>query len=314
MPSFCTITLDIGGTKIAYGLIPDTQPTTVLALGRIPSQPANSTAHQQVCLALEKALAAAKTAGLEPARVGIAAPGVVDTATGIVTYAGATMPGWQGTNLYDLVFKETGLPNIATNDVRAFGLGEFKHGGHSDYSRVLFISLGTGLGGAVIDDRVLLTSPRATAGEFSELVTSDAFGYAQRAELVASGTGLTIYYNDIEEGHTPAIGEIAWRELEPTDTRLEDITEEDVHFESILKGNLTGLGQTLGAIVTAFDADAIIIGGGLASLGERVLEPIRAGLSSSALAPNKSTPVIRARLGDNSPLIGAGVLATTHLG
>src|SRR5699024_6055009 len=115
MPSFCTITLDIGGTKIAYGLIPDTQPTTVLAPGCIPSQPANSTAHQQVCLALEQALAAAKTEGLNPGRVGIAAPGVVDTATGIVTYACASVPGWQGTIVYGWVCNETGLPSIDTN-------------------------------------------------------------------------------------------------------------------------------------------------------------------------------------------------------
>lgn len=314
MPSFCTITLDIGGTKIAYGLIPDAQPTTVLSAGRIPSQPENSTAQQQVCVALREAVAAAQTVGLVPTRVGLAAPGVVDTAAGIVTYAGATMPGWQGTNLYDLVSEETGLPSIATNDVRAFGLGEYTYGGHTDYSRVLFISLGTGLGGAVIDDHTLLSSPRATAGEFSELVASDAFGYAQRAELVASGTGLTIYYNDIKKGHIPAPGEVAWRELTAKDTRLEDIADDDAHFATIANGNLAGLGRALGAIVTAFDVDAIIIGGGLAGLGERVLAPIRAGLSSSALEPNKSTPVIRARLGDNSPLIGAGVLATTHLG
>jgi glucokinase len=65
--------------------------------------------------------------------------------------------------------------------------------------------------------------------------------------------------------------------------------------------------------VTAFDVDALIIGGGMAALGERVLNPLREGLTLGALAPSKSTPVIRANLGDNAPLIGAGVLATTNL-
>ena len=88
MPSFCTIALDIGGTKIAYGLIPDSSPTTVLAAGRIPTQPVDSTAQQQVQLALRTALESAATKGLQPVRVGIGAPGVVDTATGLVTYAG----------------------------------------------------------------------------------------------------------------------------------------------------------------------------------------------------------------------------------
>ena len=293
MPSFCTIVLDIGGTKIAYGLIPDSAPTTVVAQGRIPTQPGDSTAQQQVQLALSLALKAAEAEGLRAKRVGIGAPGVVDTATGIVTYAGPTMPGWQGTQLYNLVEEATGLPAIATNDVRAFGLGEYTHGGHLQYSRVLFISIGTGLGGAVIDRKTLLDSPRATAGEFSELVTGDVFGHAHRAETVASGTGLTIYYNDIAEGDVPQVGEIAWRELRESDIRLENVPENDAHFAKILDGNLSGLGRTLGAMVTAFDVDAVIIGGGMAALGERVLKPIRAGLEHGVLAPNRSTPVIR---------------------
>ncbi|MGO3377831.1 MAG: ROK family protein [Corynebacterium casei] len=313
MPSFCTIALDIGGTKIAYGLIPDSSPTTVLASGRIPTQPADSTAQQQVQLALRTALESAAAEGLQPVRVGIGAPGVVDTATGLVTYAGPTMAGWQGTDLYALVQQATGLPGIATNDVRALGLGEYTHGGHDGFSRVLFISIGTGLGGAVIDRRTLLDSPHATAGEFSELVAADVFGYAQRAETIASGSGLTIYYNDVAAGQVPNVGEITWRDLRPTDIRLEDVAADDEHFAKILQGNLTGLGLTLGAIATAFDVDALIIGGGMAALGERVLNPLREGLTLGALAPNKSTPVIRANLGDNAPLIGAGVLATTNL-
>ena len=313
MPSFCTIALDIGGTKIAYGLIPDSSPTSVIAPGRIPTQPAHSTAQQQVQLALRNAKEAAEAEGLHAIRVGIGSPGVVDTNTGIITYAGPTMPGWQGTQLYELVAEETGLPGIATNDVRAFGLGEYAYGGHSKYARVLFISLGTGLGGAVIDRGTLLNSPRATAGEFSELVTTDVFGHAHRAETVASGTGLTIYYNDIERGHTPEVGEISWRDLRESDVRLEDIPEHDAHFSRLLNGNLTGLGRTLGAIVTAFDVDALIIGGGIAQLGSSVLTPIREGLERGILMPNQSTPVFQASLGANSPLIGAAVLARTNL-
>lgn len=310
--------LDVGGTKIAYGLVDPDQPTDIVATGEIPSQPRQSTPQRQVRAALWLLTEAAAARGGEIGRIGIGAPGVIKGPNGLVTYAGATMPTWQGTDLSALAATVTPAPVACHNDVRILAYGELAHGAGSDLGpedTALFFSLGTGVGGAVVSRGALQSGPTGSAGEFSELVCADYLGRAQRCENVASGTGLALCYNDaLAAGdRQPRQG---WREPLAADVDTHEVLRRALAGEELARrvvdGNLRGFGEAIGALVTAFDASVVILGGGLAHAGPVVTRPIAAGVREASLAPNRRVPVRVASLGTAAPLIGAAAYALAH--
>lgn len=307
--STATLALDIGGTKIAYGIIPDDAPQEVLAEGRVPSQPVGGNILDQVGLALSHAVSQSP---LKIQRVGIGAPGIVLAPQGEIIHSGPTIPGWQGSDLGGVVEKHLDAPVACHNDVRIWAFGEHHFGAGQGYAgRVLYVSLGTGVGGAIVDNGALLEGPTGSAGEISELVCADCRGLADRVENIASGPSLARYYEALQAD--PHIGQIPW-----TDPNLASITlpeviaryrDGDVLAQQVIHGNLSGLGRCLGAVVSAWDLSAVVIGGGVAGIGDIIVQPIVEGLRASALRPNKHIPVLCSQLKGNAPLIAAAAYA-----
>lgn len=309
-PTPWTLALDIGATKIAYGLVPDTNPPEVCHTGTVPTQPAGGDPVQQVKLAIRQALS---DSGLTPTRVGVGAPGIIEAPGGLVSYNGATIPGWTGTKLAELISRQLSVPVACHNDVRIWAYGEHQLGAGQHFStgRVLYVSLGTGVGGAVISDGTLLAGPTGSAGEISELLCADFRGLADRVENIASGTSLARYYNTLRSN--PEIRRIPWRAAATGEPELPEIIRRfragDQLAGEIIEGNLRGLGRCLGALVSAFDLSAIIIGGGVADLGELVLDPIRKGIREATLLPNREVAVLPSALRTHAPLVGAAAYA-----
>lgn len=303
MPRSCTLALDIGGTKIAYALVPDDAPETTLGSGRVSTQAGELSPTGQVRVALEAGASEAADLGLAITRVGMGAPGVVRAPTGEITYNGDTITGWAGTDLRGLSRQVIDVPFAAHNDVRIWAYGEHLLGAghhHELSGRVLYVSLGTGVGGAVIDDGQLLSSPTATAGEFAEIICADHAGRAVRCENVASGTGLTRYYNTAAHSNLDLHGIMdrwyAGEELART----------------VIAGNLLGFGRCLGALVTALDLSAVVLGGGVAGIGAPVRDPIREGISQTVLIPNRGVRLLTTELGTEAAVIAAACYARDH--
>lgn len=303
MTSTCTLALDIGGTKIAYALVPDDAPETALGSGRVSTQAEGLDPLGQTNAALEAGVQAATDLGITIARVGIGAPGVVRAPDGVITYNGETIKSWAGSNLRGLVSDIVGVPFAAHNDVRVWAYGEHLMGVGKRKNlsgRVLYVSLGTGVGGAIIDGDALLDGPTSTAGEFAEIVCADHAGMAVRCENVASGTGLTRYYNESagENLTLPSIMD-RWHAGEAL-------------ARTIITGNLTGFGRALGALVTALDLSAVVVGGGVAGIGAPVTDPIRDGISQTILTPNRGVHVATTELGPDAAVIAAARYARDY--
>lgn len=304
-----TLALDIGGTKIAFGIIEDEQPTVIHAEGRVPSQPAGSTIAEQVVVAVKQAL---EGTDIIPDRVGIGAPGVVLAPRGDIIYNGATIPKWRGTNLTELVHSVIDVPVACHNDVRIWAYGEHHMGAGQQLSgRVLYVSLGTGVGGAIVNDGEMLQGPTGSAGEVSEIVCADFRGRADRVENIASGPSLARYYEVLSAN--PEAGKIEWSDPGQATVTLKDVLEKadsgDQLAIDILEGNLYGLGQAVGAIVSAFDISGVVLGGGVTGIGQRIIAPVERGIRATALEPNKNIPVLTSKLAGNAPLIAAAQYA-----
>ena len=297
-----TAALDVGGTKIAYGLIDDASPTEVFNRGRIPAGKNGPDTVNQMREALRNILTE------DVVRIGIGVPGIVSAPEGIVLSAGPTLPGWVGLNLREEL-ADFDVPTAFLNDVRCLGYSQTVQA--DSVKRTLFVSLGTGVGGALLDHGQLIDTETFSAGEISGLIVPDFQCRAVRCEDSVSGTGLTAYYNCLAQGK-----EVSFTLPTDTDIRLPEIIQrwqagEQLATE-VIEGNLRGFGQGLGAFVSALDIRQVVIGGGVASIGEELIELIRSGFQDTALPPNKSVPLARARFQDDAPLIGAAAYAVDH--
>ena len=116
------LALDIGGTKVGWGIVEVGQNYTVVERGSIPTEASRGGADvaERIC-SLASSL---KETHPEASGVAIASAGVVDPAEGKIVSATDIMPGWGGTPLGKLVAQRTGLPVRVLNDVHAHGLGE----------------------------------------------------------------------------------------------------------------------------------------------------------------------------------------------
>lgn len=320
-----TLALDVGATKVAYGFVEDSDPLTAHATGVLPTQPdpAKFGARQaagQIAAAVRAALEQPDAPG-DVVRVGVGAPGVIDR-EGVVVHNGDTLPGWAGTDLNAVVRSELDVPVACHNDVRVWAFGEHLIGAGRtgsadlDRGRVLYVSLGTGVGGALVSDGELAAGPTGTAGEISELVCADFRGMADRAENIASGNSLARYYNELSAD--PDHGRVEWRAWRETDLRLPEILERmrggDALARSIIEGNLAGLGRCLGALASGLDLSAIVLGGGVTGIGAEVTDPLIAGVREAALAPNKTVPVLTSAFISDAPLVAAACFARTVAG
>ena len=116
------LALDIGGTKVGWGIVEVGQNYTVVERGSIPTEASRGGADvaERIC----SLAASLKEAHPEASGVAIASAGVVDPVEGKIVSATDIMPGWGGTPLGKLVEERAGLPVRVLNDVHAHGLGE----------------------------------------------------------------------------------------------------------------------------------------------------------------------------------------------
>ncbi len=306
--------IDIGGTKIAGGLI-DAQTGKLISHQRVPTLAQNGGP-----VVLQRALDLAQTlidkermrTGRIPQAVGIGAGGQINAQTGVVLSATDLLPGWAGTHLAGAFSERFNLPAVADNDVHALAVGEQIWGAGRGLQNLVYIALGTGVGGAIISNGKLHRSPTGVSGEIGHLIVDP------NGPLTNSGTRGSLE----EYASGPALHRL-YRELggegeEATDGKKEPLACQACADRNSPAGRActqTGawLGIALVSLAHLFGPDAFIIGGGLASLGDLLLEPARHVLRKRALPPVKETPVVTAALGPNASVIGAAALALPHV-
>ncbi|MFI7463661.1 ROK family protein [Nonomuraea sp. NPDC049646] len=214
--------IDIGGTKTAAALIPASaaRETTEIHLpARVPT-PAGGGAAAVLAAALELAedrLAQARAAGMDVIACGVGSAGTVDD-NGVVTHATDALPGWRGTDLASAFTERLGLPVTVLNDVHAWALGEARHGAARGSRLALVLTIGTGVGGALVRDGELLRGRNGMAGSLGHTPAvlppnADAdrpcpCGATGHLEAYASGPAILSAYH-ARGGTAPDLGSLA---------------------------------------------------------------------------------------------------------
>ena len=284
--------IDIGGTKIACGLVTETG--EVLRQRRCPTPLSGGAA------ILDAALALAAGFQSEPyTAIGIGTGGQVNADTGVIVSATRLLPGWAGTSVKAAFETAFGVGCLVDNDVNALAAGESRFGAGRNLSTVVYLALGTGVGGALVLNGNLHHGAHWTGAEFGHLLLSVGENAPRRTlEEFASGPGLIQTYREMSG-------------VEKTGEAIAEEAGQDAGSPAALALTRTGeyLGYGLVSLANILDPDLIVIGGGLAALGDLLLDPARRILVRQALPGPAQCPVVLAALGPDASLIGAASLA-----
>jgi glucokinase len=297
--------IDIGGTKIETALMD--RSGAVLSRDRVPTDPARG-GHAVLHSAIQLAQSLIENAPERPVAVGIGAGGQIDSESGKVLYATDILPGWAGINLKSNVSESLNLPVFVDNDVNALAVGESMFGVAKEKKVVVFLALGTGVGGAVLIDGSIFRGAHSCGAELghmimdiSESARTDLGGAKGTFEAYVSGAGLVQTYLEIvgeQDGGITGYDVLRAAEADPYGP---------ASFAIKRTGEYLGIG--LASLGNIFDPDLFVIGGGISSLGEKLLAPARRTLKEKGIGASANTPVMKTSLGENASAIGAASLA-----
>lgn len=295
LPMSVLLGVDIGGTKIAVGLV-HAATGQVLHKARIPTEAENGGAS-----VLRRAIELAKSLpGEGVIAIGIGAGGQIDPIEGVVVNATEILPGWKGQRLKEAFEAAFDLPTFADNDVNALAVGESRYGAGRNYQHLIYLGLGTGVGGALVHDGKLVHGPKGAGSEPGHLVLyPDAPPYENGTrgclEQFTSGPAILARFGD-PKLTGPQLAELAHAGFPKALAVLNAVGRD--------------LGIGLATLANIYGPEAFLLGGGVIDgFGELLLTPARAELASRGLPAVRETPILRASLGPDAPLIGAAALA-----
>lgn len=297
------VALDVGGTGIKSALV--RRDGAVHHTERHPTRAdAGPVAVVGTIATVANGLARrARYEGLRPVGLGVAVPGVIDEAAGVAVWSANL--GFRDVPLRDLLTDQVGLATALGHDVRAGGIAEARLGAARRSRHVLFVAIGTGIAAAQVVDGVALAGAHGAAGEIGHVVVRPGgprcgCGQAGCLEAVASAAALGRRYTQLI-GSPVTAADLAAHAAQG-DRQATALWQEAV--EALADGLL--LAQTM------YDAEVVVVGGGLAEAGRHLLDPLRAALRDR-LTFHREPRLVPAALGDGAGRLGAALLALDTL-
>ena len=310
-----TIGVDIGGTKVAAGLVDAAGEITHRS--RVAMTSRGSAAEGFACVrsAIEAIFEAAPEARGQVTGIGICAPGPLDPTTGVILNP-PNVPCWRDYPLAAETTRAFGVPARVDNDANAAGLAEALWGAGVGYRNVFFAILGTGIGTGVVFDRKIYHGRTGSAAEGGH-ITIDyrgpkcGCGKPGCIEAYASGPNIARRARErLKGGGTSRVLELAGS-LEGVRTEHigEAFREGDGAAREILEETAQLLTVWLGSIVDLLEPDVMVVGGGVAELMSSFFASMRAGLRDWAINHRAGEiPLVLARYGSEAGIAGAAAL------
>jgi len=308
-----TIGLDIGGTKISGGVIGGDG--MILAKGRRDTPALDPAAIIEQAASLTAEL----SADYQIDAVGVACAAFVDRA-GSTVYFSPNL-AWRDEPLQQRLQEALGLPVIIENDANAAAWGEFRFGAAVDAGTMVMVTVGTGIGGGIVVDGVLMHGAFGVAAELGHMRVVPGgvrCGCGNRGcwEMYASGTALVREARDLVISGSPLAARLD--DLcggDPAALSGPDVTRAAVEGDPAaveLLGDLgVWIGEGVASVAAILDPELIVLGGGVSEAGSLLIDPALAAFRRQ-LTGRGHRPEARfalAKLGNDAGLIGAADLA-----
>ncbi|MFM7607154.1 MAG: ROK family protein [Prosthecobacter sp.] len=254
-----------------------------------------------------------------PLALGMGVPGLVDVGTGTTRFLPNMPTQWRGVTVRAMMEQALGFPVHVLNDARTATLGELVFGHGQSVSDLVFFTLGTGVGGGVVLDGKLRLGPLNAAGELGHQ-TVDPHGLPCGCgshgclETVASGPALTAEgVRLLLSGNAPRLHDLCGGDLNRVTAAT--VGQAAREGDTMLLKAIERMGRWIGIaaanLVSALHPRMIVLGGGVAQLGELLLEPMRQTLHARVgMFPTDDVEVRASQLGDRAGLLGGIALAS----
>ncbi len=300
--------MDVGGTKIAAGIV--TPGGEILDEVRYPTPHSPESLVENIARAVEEV-----RDGLEVGGACLAVPGLIFAQKSTVVCS-PNLRAIEGIPLKEALGPKIGLPLTIENDANAAAWGEFRFGAGSEVDHLVFVTLGTGIGGGVITHGVLLRGAQGSGGELGHVTVQAtgprcACGNRGCLEALASGTAIGRRAREVaSERPDSALGRLGAKRKVVGEDVTELARNGDELALSVLEEAGRWLGIGLAGFVNVFNPEMVVVGGGAMEAGELILKSARQEVYLRARPPSRDLVEVKeATLGPESGVLGAAALA-----
>lgn len=311
--------VDLGGTKIAAGLVREGKVVASLST----DTEADGGPHHvigRILRLVDDLLSQHRIPRHHVRGIGVGAPGPLDSRTGTVITA-PNLPGWDHVPLRGIITESLGIPAAIENDANAAALAESRFGAARGAANMIFVTISTGIGGGIVVNHQLLTGATGVAGEIGHMVIDvngsrcGCGGYGCW-EAMASGTAIARdARNAVASGEPTTITLMAHGSADGITARTVYLAavEGDRLAQRILGQASFYLGVGLTNLVNLFNPEVVVIGGGLAKMGDVLMAPALDHVKARAFMPAvNAVRFVPAALGDHAGVLGAAALLMDH--
>jgi glucokinase len=309
------IGIDVGGTNIKAGAVD--YKGNILAGMRVLSEA--SLGPEVILGKLERIVTElrSKMNNEAPMAIGLGIPGAINSREGVVTQA-PNFPALNGMPIRSLMSERLQLPCFIDNDANCIAFGEMWIGAGRDYSHILLLALGTGIGGGVIIDGEMLRGTDGMAGELGHIgveingakCNCGSFGCL---ETIASATGILRMFREQISDHPQSTLNSLNTAITPA-VIFGEATKGDQFSKSLIEQAGRGLGVGMASFINIFNPEIVIIGGGIAASWDILIPPAIETMKKRAFkAPAERVKVVRAEKEDDAGVFGSAYLAWDEL-
>lgn len=307
------IGIDLGGTNIAAGVVGSD--FEIVAKTSVPT--ARPRPCRDICADMAAAaLEAVKLAGLSTddiESVGVGAPGVVNSAEGIIEYS--CNLDFYNEPVAEYVSERLGKPVYLENDANAAAYGEFVAGSAKGTHNAVCITLGTGVGGGIIINDRIYSGFNFAGAEIGHTVievggAECSCGRRGCFETYSSATGLIRMTKEAMDAHPESkmhemmgdhiSGRLAFNAMREGDAAAKEVVDKYIKYLA------AGIANT----INVFQPEVLCIGGGVCNEGDALMVPLREAVANEVYSKRsaKNTKLVRAALGNEAGIIGAAFL------
>ncbi len=305
------IGIDLGGTKICGALakLDGTLITTFTTPTKV--EEGESSILKRIIHVIDRVLGDSHKTPEDIKAIGIGSPGPLDTKKGIII-TNSNLP-FRNFNIVQPIEEKFGIKTYIDNDANAATIGEFMFGAGKGSENMIFVTVSTGVGGgAVLNGKVYRgnTSNALEVGHMTLLEDGPKCGCGNNGCLEALSSGTAIARSARKAVASGANTSLSQYENLTSYEVFKEAESGDKVAQEVLDKALTFLGIGIANIITNFDPEIVVIGGGVSKGGDIVFSKVKSVVKQRCFPTlSENTKIIPAKLGTDAGVIGAVALA-----